>query len=277
MRSTLLAHLLAAVLFLTAALPSIAEEQADSNDYHVLVKEGNQALARNDFHAASQLFQRAVDNNPSSAKAHEGLGIALFRELAAGNVRVSSDTDVADRAETHLKQAASLSPGASRPLLELADLEGFLASRSQDDQGRSDRYQQARNALQQAIALEPSHPEVYLRLANLERDEFGPVLEQAKARYPKNAGPIPDASLRASLQKRYLHLIDDAISNAQRASEANANSQRPLLLLSKLFRQRALLRDTQEQYATDMHTAADWEQQFLSAGGHVAGQAENRP
>ena len=108
MRSTLLAHLLAAVLFLTAALPSIAEEQADSNDYHVLVKEGNQALARNDFHAASQLFQRAVDNNPSSAKAHEGLGIALFRELAAGNVRVSSDTDVADRAETHLKQAASL-------------------------------------------------------------------------------------------------------------------------------------------------------------------------
>lgn len=107
---------------------------------------------------------------------------------------------MADRSETHLKQAASLSPGASRPVLELADLEGFLAARSQEDQ-RSDRYEQARRALKQAIALEPSEPEVYLRLANLEWDEFGPVLEQAKAHFPKNVGPIPDASVRAKLQQ----------------------------------------------------------------------------
>lgn len=156
MRSTLVANLVAIFLFLTAALPSIAQDQADSNDYHVLVKEGEQALAKNDFRAAARVFQRAVDINPSSARANEGLGIALFRELAAGNVRVSSDSDVADRSETHLKQAVSLSPGASRPLLELADLEGFLAARSQDEQARSDRYEQARHALQQAIALQPS-------------------------------------------------------------------------------------------------------------------------
>lgn len=83
MRSTLVANLVAILLFLTAVLPSTAEEQADSNDYHVLVKEGNQALARNEFRAAAQVFQRAVDINPSSAKAHEGLGVALFREVAA--------------------------------------------------------------------------------------------------------------------------------------------------------------------------------------------------
>lgn len=276
MRSTLVGNFVAVSLFLAAVLPSIGQEPADSSDYHVLVKEGEQALARNEFRAAAQVFQRAADINPSSAKAHEGLGIALFRELAAGNVRASSDSDVAERSETHLKQAASLSPGTARPLLELADLEGFLAGRSPDDQ-RSDRYEQARRALKQAIELEPSQPQLYLRLANLERDEFGPVLEQAKARYPKNVGPIPDASMRANLREHYLDVINDAISNAQRASEANANSQRPLLLLSKLFRQRALLRDTQEQYATDMHTAADWEQQFVSTGGHVTGEVANRP
>jgi hypothetical protein len=69
MRSILVGNLVAIFLFLTAVLPSIGEEPAESNDYHVLVKQGNEALARNELRAAAQVFQRAVDINASSAKA----------------------------------------------------------------------------------------------------------------------------------------------------------------------------------------------------------------
>lgn len=262
----------AVALFVMAVVPSVGQGLENSNDYHSLLKQGEDALARNDLRFAARAFQHAVDLNPSAVRAHEGLGVALLRELSSGVVNPSADSDVADRAEEHLKQAAQLSPSAPRPLLELADLEALLAEHSPDEQTRADRYKGARDALTQAISLEPSKPEVYLRLASIERDEFGPALEQAKARYPKNAGPIPDAGVRKDLQQQYLQLVNDAITNAQRASEMNANSQRPLLLLSKLFRQRALLCDTQEQYATDMHTAADWERQFLAVGGHVSPQ-----
>jgi hypothetical protein len=103
----------------------------------------------------------------------------------------------------------------------------------------------------------------------LERDEFGPVFQQAKVRFTKTAGPIPDVDLRHSLQQQYGALIIDAINNAQRASEMNGSAQRPMLLLSRLFRERALIRDTQEQYASDMHLADDWERQFLAVGGHL--------
>ncbi|HZQ56080.1 MAG TPA: tetratricopeptide repeat protein [Bryobacteraceae bacterium] len=262
----------AVALFITAVVPSMAQDPDNTNDYRSLVKQGEDALARNDLRLAARVFQHAVDLNPSSVRAHEGLGVALLRELSSGAVNPSADTDVADRAEEHLKQAAQLSPSAARPLLELADLEALLAEHSADERTRAERYKNARDALTQAISLDPSKPEVYLRLATMERDEFGPVLDQVKARYPNSAGPIPDVALRKDLQQRYLQLVDDAIANAQRASEMNANSQRPLLLLSKLFRQRALLRDTQEQYAMDMHTAADWERQFMAAGGHVSAQ-----
>jgi hypothetical protein len=63
--------------------------------------------------------------------------------------------------------------------------------------------------------------------------------------------------------------IDDAISNAQEASAANARSQRPLLSLSRLFRERALLGDTQDQYVADMQSAKNWQQQFFATGGHL--------
>lgn len=265
-------NFVAVALFIAAVVPSMGQDSDNSNDYRSLVKQGEEALARNDLRLAARAFQHAVDLNPSSVRAHEGLGVALLRELSSGLVNPSADSDVADRAEEHLKQAAELSPSAPRPLLELADLEAVLAEHSPDEQTRADRYKEARDALTQAINLEPSKPEVYLRLATLDRDEFGPALDQVKARYPKNAGPIPDVTVRKDLQQRYLQLVNDAITNAQRASEMNANSQRPLLLLSKLFRQRALLRDAQEQYAMDMHTAADWERQFLAAGGHVSPQ-----
>jgi hypothetical protein len=119
------------------------------------------------------------------------------------------------------------------------------------------------------LSLSPPNLGTYLRLANLEHDEFGPAIQEGKARFAKLAGPIPDPVLRHSLQQQYAATLDDAISNAQHASEMDARAQRPLLLLSRLLRERALIRDTKDQYATDMQFAKDWEQQFLAIGGHI--------
>jgi tetratricopeptide (TPR) repeat protein len=257
------------MIFVCTAGLLFGQKAADSGDYQALVKEGTAALAQNRLREAAQAFQRAVDLNPSSAKAHEGLGIALFRGISAGNVRPSADVDVAERAETHLKQAIDLSPSASEPRLQLSSLEMLLAERSPDADEKAAKYRSAQDLLKQVISLEPSRPGIYLRLANLERDEFGPPIQQAKARFPKNANPIPDVNLRHALQQQYAAIVDDAIAMAQRASETDGNAQGPLLLLSRLFRERALIRDTPEQSITDLNTASDLQRQFLAAGGHL--------
>jgi tetratricopeptide (TPR) repeat protein len=240
-------------------------------DVHALIEEGNAALAQNRLREAAQAFQKAVDLDPSSAKAHEQLGVTLSREIMAGNVRPSADSDVAERAESHLKRAIDLVPYASAPLMELAELEAALAERSPDGDQRGDRYKSAQDLLKQVLALEPAKAGMYFRLATLERDEFGPAIQQAKARFGANQGPLPDANLRHALQQQYGSLIDDAIQNAQKASDMAAHSPKPLLLMSRLLRERALIRDTPEQYASDMHSAEDWQRQFLTAGGHLEG------
>jgi tetratricopeptide (TPR) repeat protein len=158
--------------------------------------------------------------------------------------------------------------------MELSELEATLAERAADPSERSERYQKAQDLLRRVIDLEPGNAALYLRLANQERDEFAPAIQQAKQRSANDAGPLTDSNLRHALQKQYGNLIHDAIANAKRASELNGNYPNPLLLLSKILRERAIIRDTPEQYAADIHSAEQWRLQFLSVGGHI-GQDES--
>lgn len=259
-----------ALLAITACISS--QSKANSADASALIEQGNAALAQGHFHEAIQLFQKAVDLDPSSAKAHEQLGATVSRAVIADNIRPSADSDLVERAQHHLQRAIELAPVATRPLIELSELDAALAARSEDNDERSERYRSAQDLLKKALALKLGNADLYLRLANLERDEFSPPIQEAKARFGNKAGPLADAQLRQSLQQQYGSLIDDAISNARKASEMNANSLRPLLLMSRLLKERALLRDTPDQYASDMHSAEDFYRQFLINGGHTGSE-----
>lgn len=267
MTANLIARTTRAVLLSLIAVCAYGQARSDSTDPNVLIREGNALLVQNRLREAARAFQKAVDLNPSSAKAHEGLGVSLSREIMAGGVRPSDDLDIAKRAENHLRQASDLSPSAPTPLIQLSELEAALAERAMDANERSDQYGKAQDLLKRVVDLDPGNTAIYLRLANLERDEFAPPIQQAKARF-KDAGPISDSNLRSELQKQYGSVINDAIANAKRASELNGKSAKPLLLLSKILGERALTRDTLEQYTADIHSAEQWRLQFLSVGGH---------
>lgn len=98
-----------------------------------------------------------------------------MRDIVAGKVRPSADSDVAERAQHHLKRAIEFAPFASGPLMELSALEAVLAERSGDADQRADHYKKAQDLLKQVLALEPGKAGMYFRLASLERDEFGPA------------------------------------------------------------------------------------------------------
>jgi hypothetical protein len=94
-------------LLFTAGL-LLGQNAREPDDYRALIQEGTAALSQNHLRDAARAFQRAIDINPSSAKAHEGLGVALFRGISDGNVRPSADTDVAERQRGTLSRPPSL-------------------------------------------------------------------------------------------------------------------------------------------------------------------------
>lgn len=255
------------LLFFSIALCLPAGQ--DQGDVRELIRDGNQALEKNQLHEAAALFQKAVDLNPSSVRGHEGLGTALARQIIAGAVRPSEDSDVVSRAEEHLRQAAELAPSAIKPLIELADMETALAEQAEDRRSRAERYRNAQEALQRAVGLDSNRPELYMKLAIVERDQFGPAVQKARARSAKTDGPIADVDLRRELSQQYGALLEDAISNVKTAAALDGHATRPLLLMARLLRERAAIRETQQDYSLDMHSADDWQRQFLAAGGHL--------
>lgn len=259
-----------AFIFLFLGTAVWAESPAEPKDAHGWIEQGNQALAQNLLQTAAIAFQRAIDVNPSSAKAHEQLGITLTREIVKDSNNSAVDPDLAHRAEDNLKRAIELAPSATRSLMELSDLDALLAARTSDPQERAERYQSAQDLLKQLLAKDPGKPGAYLAPANLERDEFSPALQQAKSRSGKNSGPLADAETRHALRQQYGEVINDAIASAQKAAEMDPDATQPLLLMSRLLQERALIRETEDEYTSDMHTAEDWHRQFLSAGNHAA-------
>jgi tetratricopeptide (TPR) repeat protein len=221
------------------------------------------------WHEQVQRFQKEVDANPSSAHAHEGLANALAQALVSGEVSPASDPDIVERAEAHFKQAIELAPSRAVPLVQYAALESVLAARAEDPSDRANRYKTARQSLEQAIGLDQGSADMHLKLAQLERDEFSPALRSAKSRSGNGAGPIEDADARHKLAQEYGSLINDAIKHAQQASYLASNSQRPLILLSRLLQDRSLIREKADQYAEDIRRSADYRRQFLANGGHL--------
>ncbi len=254
------------ISFFIAACLLAGQEQSSVRE---LIQNGNQALEKNQLHEAAEAFQKAVDLNPSSVKAHEGLGVALARQLMAGTRGPSEDSDMVDRAESHLRQAAELAPSAVKPLLVLADMETVLAEQAEDRKIRAERYGQAQDSLKRAVGIESNRADLYLKLATVERDQFSPALQKARAQSGKTAGPIADVDLRRELSGQYGALLDDAINNAKTATDLDGHSTKAFLLMSRLLRERAAIRDTPQDYSLDMHSAEDWRRQFLAAGGHL--------
>jgi tetratricopeptide (TPR) repeat protein len=119
----------------------VAAAQAPG-DFQFLSK-GNQELEEGCLREAAEDFQKAVDANPSSARAHEGLGISLSRAIIGEVVRRAADSEAVERAEEHLARASDLSPNALTPVLALSQIEAALAERRNDLEEKIDRYTKA--------------------------------------------------------------------------------------------------------------------------------------
>ncbi len=176
MRLRLLGSMVNPALFFAVALSCFGQ----GNDAHALIRQGDAELAGNHFHEAAESYQRALDLDPSSAQANQQLGLALARGIMAGNVRPSADADVSERAETHLRRAMELAPSSTAAIQALSELDAFLAERSLDTSERAERYGKAIDLQKQLLTVDPGKRNVYLQIAQLERDQFGPALQKPK-------------------------------------------------------------------------------------------------
>jgi hypothetical protein len=95
-----------------------------------------------------------------------------------------------------------------------------------------------------------------------------PALMTARANLNMKAqdpGPLPEAAVRQQLKAQYSSLIEEGISNLDRALKIDPNYSDAMAYMNLLIRERADLRDTREEYSADVAVADDWVHRALEA------------
>jgi tetratricopeptide (TPR) repeat protein len=80
---------------------------------------------------------------------------------------------------------------------------------------------------------------------------------------PEDPGPIKDVKMREELKAKWGPVIDDGIKNLEKSLEIDPEYDDAMAYVNLLYRERADLSDTAEQFKQHSQTADNWVQKSL--------------
>jgi TonB family protein len=129
---------------------------------------------------------------------------------------------------------------------------------------------QAARYWQRVIDLRPDHAEAHYSFGVMQWASAYPAFQRARNGNTA-ATPIADPAVRASLRAEYGQSIESGIGHMRRALEIRPGFDEAMAYINLLYRLRADLSDTSEEYAANISTADDWVQKALATKRQSAG------
>ena len=205
-----------------------------------LLAEGVQAFKRNDFPAAVDLFQKATEADPTSAKAHVYLATAKAHTYIPGDS--SEENEARGRtAITEFRTALEMEP---ENLLALQGLGALLFHMAQQPYDRQ-KLMESRSVHYRHAQLKPQDPEPQYWIALIDWTIAFHGNVALRAEYNQSASPqlaqldpLP-APLVDQFREQYGWLVDDGIAHAKKAIELRADYADALANLNLLYREKA--------------------------------------
>ncbi len=256
-------------IFLGLLISALAQDSRE------LLNQGVQAYKSGRFSEAAQIFQKAVDLNPSDVNARLYLGTAFMSQYAAGAAS-SENTEFARRAETEFQEVLRIDPNDKTALASLASLSYQQAQGITDPSEKSRKLDQATAWYLRTIAVDPHDKVAYYSLGVIDWVKWYAAWKETRAELgmkPETPGPLPISGVRNELARQYSPIIEDGIANLNKALEIDPQYADAMAYLNLLIRERADLRDTPEEYRNDVAVANQWVQKSLAAKGPLAAPA----
>ena len=254
--------LVLASLALTIAPAQTPQEQEAAR----WMERGQAALAAYRYKEAADAFQHAIGIRELDAVAHAYLARALLGE-APFNPRLMPDSEgILARAEAEAKKAVELSPASPDALAALATVEYKVAAKSRNF---LDPPPQKVVALwQKVLEADPRNAEAHTELARLAIEQVAQPILLARMREGIKIGErvrLKDDAERRKLQEQLSPVLEEGFGHARAALEIDPKRAVAMRAMAGLYTARANLSDSDEDYAADMRTSADWEQKATAA------------
>jgi tetratricopeptide (TPR) repeat protein len=241
-------RLLATCFFFSLSV-LMAEDSGPTTDWRVWLNRGLQAFKNGQYSEAAVNFRKVVDLYPTLPGPRLYLATSYMQQYIPG-VESAENTAMAQKAKTEFRGVLRLN---AKDLVALASL-GLLALNQR-------KFDDATTWYQKLIDGDPNNSVAYYSMGVVAWAKWSPAWAKARREVgmrPEDRGPIPSPVVRRKMRAQYSAVIDEGITNLNRALHLNPVYADAMAYMHLLVREKADLRDTTKDYDSDIREADQW-------------------
>jgi len=240
---------------LALLLPAIALAQSIPPGRELL-NAGVREFKQGNYVQAAQYLRHAVAADPQSVLAHLYLAQSLYSQYIPG-ADGPDQLRAADEARAEWQTVLTLDPPNVTATASMASL-----------YYNQKKYEEAEDWNKKVIALDPNNKEAFYTLGVLAWTRWYALDREARStsnQRPEDPGPIGDAALRQQLKPTWLPVLDEGISNMQKALQLDPHYDDAMAYMNLLVRYRGDLLDTPDEWKAASDEADQWMQKSIDA------------
>ncbi len=215
---------------------------------------GVQAYKNAQYTQAVEMFEKAVQLDPTFATARLYLAMAYYMQYIPG-AESPENQQMADHALEQFQKVLTQEPNNDVATQSIASI--YFNEKKWDE---------AEQWYKKATALNPKNKEGFYTLGVIAWSRWYKAWAEARAKLgmkPEDPGPIKDKKVREQLKEQYLPVITAGLDNLQKALEVDKEYDDAMAYVNLLIRERADLDDNADEYKKDVETADNWVQKAM--------------
>jgi tetratricopeptide (TPR) repeat protein len=220
------------------------------------LNKGVNAFKNAQYPEAVEHFKEAAKLDPTLITAKLYLATAYMSQYIPG-AESADNIEMADTAMAEFQNVLAADP---QNTIALASIASLHFHRKQFDE--------AEEWNKKLIAVDPDNKEAYYALGVIAWSEtFQPRME-ARAEMgmkPEDPGPLKDQKVREELAAKNLPIINSGLESLEKAVKIDPEYDDAMAYLNLLYRERADLVETKEEYDKEIEMADSWVDKTLEA------------
>lgn len=247
----------AAVLGLLLAGASAGCKKLEARDN---LNKGVQAFKSAKYADAVEFFKRAIELDPDYPTAKLYLATAYMSQYIPG-AESPENLAFAENASKYFLEVLRDNPKDTTALKSLASLAYQQSSGAPTMEEKLARLDKATEWYRKLAAVDPNEKEAFYSLGVIVWAKYYPAWMSARNKLgmkPEAPGPIKDKKVREELGQKYGPMIEEGITNLNRALEIDKEYDEAMAYLNLLYRERADLSADEAGYKKDIETADMW-------------------
>jgi tetratricopeptide (TPR) repeat protein len=229
------------------------------------LNKGVQAFKSARYTEAVEKFKTAVELDPSFQTARLYLGMAYFSQYIPG-AESPENQQMVRAAKEQFNKVLEVEPNNVTALASIAQLNYNETQGISKLEDKIKKLDEARDWYERVVKADPKYRDAFYSLGVITWGKWYPILGQARTGMgmkPEDPGPLKDKKVREQLRVKYWDMINDGIKNLDHALEIDPKYDEAMAYLNLLYRERADLANTPEEYKTDTSQADAWLQKTL--------------